>query len=1331
MTQQSEREVAADLAHRIRQGDPAAEAQLVERYSRGLYFLLRRITRPPELAEDLHQETFQAALKRLRGKELDEPAKLGEFLRGTARNLVRVEHRRKVRRSAEALDAADVVAERGASPLGHVLLDERLRLVRRLISELRSERDRQLLYRFYIAEEDREDICRDLDLSTAHFNRVLFRARQRFKDLLARFEKRRRFQETSTVHLLVVALLALWPVAAARPLAGHQASTPAAKLHPEVPIERLLSAGEIHRYRYELPAGRPWLVTVEQRGIDVVVSAHGHEGGRLGPVDSPAYRQLAESLLLPVEFLGAEGDAVGHIEVGSRRPRVGSGRYLIRIRELSGATEADRRRLAAETAMTAAARLHFRVVYPEAERDRTAAAALRREAIGRYRAALAHWRALGRTGEQARTLFALAVLVSGLGDPEGALELYTEALELWRQLGEEVNVALALSELGWTQWRLGNQAAAGDRLQEALFLQKKLGNRYGEAVAWNNLCLSAQSRGRLLAARECFGTALELYRELGELGHEAILLSNLGSVYRSMGEPEQSLAHHQTALALRRSTGEKAGEARTLNNLAVLYDELGETQVALDHYGQALEIFRATGERSWEARTLSNLGVAYVDLGEPRRALAFLLRALPLRRRAGDRRGEVATLNHLGHTRSRLGEWAPAEEHHRQALRLAREIDNRREEARALEFLGRARMEFEDYGRARAFFRQALVVVQAMHDRPREAEVLHWKGQAETLSGAPEQALASLHRALELHREVGDLAGESRTLRALARADRQLGRVRSARQRLEAALAILESVRTRVLNPRLRATILASHRGTYELLIDTLMELHGEEPDQGHDRTALEISERARARTLLELLEEADGDFGQADPALLERRRALERRLSAKASRQLDLFSREHTEEERAVLEAERFELTGELENVDAEIRRASPRHPGLNPARTLSSGEVRALLEPGTVLIEIALGETRSFLWWVEADRVESFELAGEETIGVVARRVYEAFSVLDLRAGRSDAEAAAELSHLLLAPVANRLAGQRLVIVADGALHFVPFGALPTPAVESASSPAALLLERHEIVHLPSASVLAVQRLKAAEEPAPRWAAVFADPVFDRSDVRVPPARGSGENGSAGPQPAWSQEALERSIRGLSLSGLGRLPSTRQEAEAIAALAPPLEVLTLLGFAASRLQAFSAELRDYRIVHFATHGLINARDPELSGLVLSRLDQEGGPQNGFLRLPDIYDLDLAAELVVLSGCRTALGQEIRGEGLWGLTRAFLDIGVPRMVASLWRVEDHATAELMARFYRAMRASDRRPAAALRQAQLEILAQPRWRDPYYWAAFLLQGDWR
>jgi len=318
-----------------------------------------------------------------------------------------------------------------------------------------------------------------------------------------------------------------------------------------------------------------------------------------------------------------------------------------------------------------------------------------------------------------------------------------------------------------------------------------------------------------------------------------------------------------------------------------------------------------------------------------------------------------------------------------------------------------------------------------------------------------------------------------------------------------------------------------------------------------------------------------------------------------------------------------------------------------------------------------------------------------------------------------------------MVLAPLAAKITKKRLLIVSDGALQYVPFAALPVP---NSSKRVPLVIE-HEIVYAPSASVLAELRREVAGRPkAPKAVAILADPVFDQNDPRVEKTRLQAHQqravtrGESGPSPS---DHLTRSVADVGLAHLSRLAFSRREAEAIMAVTPVGLGKKALGFEASRTTATSPELAQYRIIHFATHALSDNKSPELSGLVLSLVDRKGKSQNGFLDLQDIYNLTLHADLVVLSACETALGKEIRGEGLIGLTRGFMYAGATRVLASLWKVDDVATAELMAGFYKALEQQGLQPAAALRQVQMDMWHRKRWASPYYWAGFQLQGEWK
>jgi CHAT domain-containing protein len=417
--------------------------------------------------------------------------------------------------------------------------------------------------------------------------------------------------------------------------------------------------------------------------------------------------------------------------------------------------------------------------------------------------------------------------------------------------------------------------------------------------------------------------------------------------------------------------------------------------------------------------------------------------------------------------------------------------------------------------------------------------------------------------------------------------------------------------------------------------------------------------------------------------------------------------------------------------------------------------------LDPDTLLLEYSLGDDASYLFVVSQTSITSHRLPKRAEIEAAARHVRELLTAPQPQPGDTKGKyqarikearegywpQAAVLSRMLLGPVASQLGRKRLAIVADGALQYIPFAALPAPfsgideGRNSGAEPQPLFVD-HEIVSLPSASTLAtLRRETAGRKPADKSLAVLADPVFTDDDLRVRRNVGkvvakekTGSDDSD--EIDIASQPIVRSGRETGVIGVegafGRLLSTRREAAAISALVPERERMEALDFEASRKTALRPELGEYRIVHFATHGMLNNIHPELSGIVLSLVDKEGRTQDGFLRLQDIFNLKLSAELVVLSACQTGLGKEIKGEGLIGLTRGFMYAGAPRVVASLWKVDDRATSELMKRFYQGLLGPEAlRPAGALRQAQLSIWKQKQWREPYYWAAFVLQGEWK
>lgn len=867
---------------------------------------------------------------------------------------------------------------------------------------------------------------------------------------------------------------------------------------------------------------------------------------------------------------------------------------------------------------------------------------------------------------------------------------------------------------------------------EALRLMRAAGDRRGEAMTLTNIGSVYNVLGEPQKALDHLNQALNVWRAIGDHHLEAITHTINGRVYYALGEPQKALESYGLALPVMRTVGDQSGEAGTFTQIGTVYRLIGEPQKSLDHFAQALPLFRAVGDRRNEATVLNNMGTVYSLLGDSQKAFYYFQQVLPLVRAIGDRRVETATLTNMGIIYTLLDDPQKALEYLNPALALARERSDRKTEAAVLTHLGTAYSATGDKSKAVEYLERALELRVAVSDRPGEAITLNQLGRAFDKWGDSQKALDYYGRALPIWRAVGDGNGEVAALYGMAHVESQRGDLRRASQLTESALAIINNLRTRVTSPDLRASYFASVQDLFKLHIDLLMQLHRREPKAGFDVTALKTYEQARARSLIDMLAEASADIRQGvDPALRARERSLQQMLNAEADRQMRLFGSQHTEESVAAVRRKIEDLLTQLLSVRTEMKTHSPRYAALTQPAPLGLTEIQtAVTDDETLLLEYSLGEERSYLWAVTKTSFSSYELPSRAVIEAATRRCYDLLTARNKyvkfetaaekreRVRQADAEypkLASALSEMLLGPVAAQLARKRLLVVPDGALEYLPFAALAVPN----QTPFVPLMVQYEVTSIPSASTLAVlrQELKG-RAPAEKVVAVFADPVFDKSDDRV---TGNVSRVAGGHHVVPGAD---------DLPPLPRLPYTRQEAEAILSLAPATGRKAALGFEANRSVAMSEDLIRYRLIHFATHSFLDSTHPELSGIALSMLDRQGKPQNGFLRAHEIFNLKLGAELVVLSGCRTGLGKEVKGEGLYGMTRGFMYAGSKRVMVSLWDVQDQATARLMSDFYRGL-LGPKRPsaAAALRAAQIAIWRDGRWSAPYYWAGFVIQGE--
>ena len=971
-----------------------------------------------------------------------------------------------------------------------------------------------------------------------------------------------------------------------------------------------------------------------------------------------------------------------------------------------------------------------------------------RSAIAKYKEALLLWQSAGRLKEVTTTLENIAAIHFALSEYRQSFDLYTQARSVSSAAHDRLGEMRQSVKEAYVKIYLGKpKPAVAVAIEAQKYFSQEGGGEHkqDEAFSLNTAGEAYYSRGELRRSIEYFKRALALSEEIGDLAGQALAHLNLGYSYSDSGSLTDARQHMNDALALYRMIGDRRGEALSQTALGTVHSFIGEKQTALDLHTKAMNVLRTLGDHQGEAVALNSIAKVYEDLNELPTAVDKYSQALKLYQELGNRDFEAVTRYYLGRVLTSLGKKEQAREYLNQSLSESKDVGQKRVAAYALTALSSFYSEEGNQRTALRHLRLGFDLYHALEDRRGQVNTLNAIGRTYHSQKNYRTALRFYQKALPLTQAAADRQGETDTLYNIARANSDSGDLPQARVVLEDSLKIIEELRAQVVSPELRASYFASVSNHWELYIDLLMKMHRLHPDRGFAGLAFQASENARTRALIEVLTESGAQIREGvDPKILENERSLQQQMAAKAAYQMRLLSGEPDSTEVNETEKEIRNLSVAYQEIQTQIKQQSPRFASLVHPQPLELKEIQAQLEDPDTLLEYSLGKERSYLWLVTRASVSAYELPAREKIESAAKKLYdlltarqalekESLDRFQEKAAAADAQywnEAAALSQTLLGPVISQLASRRLIIVADGALQYLPFEALPVPGASNVS-----MIVNNEIVNLPSASVLAT--LRRTERQYDQWkglVAVVADPVFEQDDPRISRSKNVSKEVNSQTAGILHTRALPDGPEGQvdKEATISRLPASRKEAEAIIAVTPSGTGKIVLDFDACRTTAMNGTLAGYRVVHFATHGLINTQQPEMSGILLSMLNQEGQPENGFLQVPDIYNLNLAnTDLVVLSACRTALGRDIRGEGLVGLTRGFMYAGSKSVVASLWKVDDLATAELMKHFYEGMFREGLTPAAALRKAKIAMMNQPRWRAPYFWAAFTLQGEYR
>lgn len=902
--------------------------------------------------------------------------------------------------------------------------------------------------------------------------------------------------------------------------------------------------------------------------------------------------------------------------------------------------------------------------------------------------------------------YELGVIQFELGELDLAREYFQQTLENYQLVGNQRGVSSAYNMLGEVARRLGQSDIALRNFDQSLALRGD-GDDFYQARILNNMGLVDWANDNYASAVDVMERALVLFagRRLqttdkitpmsaeqiglkGNLTETVKVLNNLGLLNTSLGEIEQADKYWLAAARISKDINQPSYEAQAKFHLGRSMLSQGNLDKALQWLDAAEKSFSILNDKFWTNETLQVIGSVYASVDEHETAITYYQQALGLS--GEDLRQRASTLNRLAFSNWHLHLTRKADEQYTEAFTSFISVDQRGSAAQVASRHAQLLAELGRVDEALKKQRDAFATLTGLGETREAARAQSRLGQLLLELGERSEAEQHLQSALKGHRNVNDELFELDTLTALSRAQNGSASLSSAK----AATELANDIHLKTLSPDLQSKFLASRRGAYELYIDALV-------DAGDLEQGWLVGEQIRARSLLDLIQDGNNDTGSQNGVREQRDRLLS---------QLAGISK-------ADNSARLNEVRREIDLLEGQLRSNKVQLADVDGSLNINA--IQHQLGDGVTMLSYFVGANRSHLWAVGSDSIQHYDLPSAEQITPVTTKLTQA-----LRSHRQSpsriAYMAKELSEMVLRPAIDAIQGDELVVIADGGLQLVPFGLLPL-------SNEAALVENITVTYSPSATIFNLLEQKPTT-PASNIL-VLADPLVEAASDSL--LQGD-DDLLASPASNFTNLMAQRSLR-QSAVNISSLPGARLEAAAIAEAAASSadydyghDIKVMTGADASHQFVADGGLDGYGIVHFATHGIVDADLPELSALVLAR---DGQQSVSYLRPHEIASLDIDASLVVLSGCETGVGKSIGSEGLLSLSRPFLVAGARQVVSSLWQVSDQATALLMERFYFHMLQENKTPEVALQAAQQWFRAQPQWEHPYFWAGFVVQGS--
>lgn len=866
--------------------------------------------------------------------------------------------------------------------------------------------------------------------------------------------------------------------------------------------------------------------------------------------------------------------------------------------------------------------------------------------------------------------------------------LYADGAEVAARAQEHLERARAA-------YRDGHLTPAAESYRAALGLFEAVEDKANQGACLTGLGRVYLDRGDYAAAQSYSERAIRLFSAMGDRRGIGYGLNNLALALSGQGRYSEALAHLQKALHLNQQDGDAEGAAIKYRNIGLVHFYSGQYLEALRDYHNALEIIEANRLAEW-SRTqrwlaLSSLGAVYKKLGWHEKALRTYLDLLSIP--APDPKSRIYAYNNTGTIYRGLGDPVKAKQYYERALREAVRSENKPAQALVLKNLALVHfLHLQDNQTAADYLTASLALSKERRDRYEEANTYNYLGDVTRRQGQHAGAQVAYEQALAIARGLSFREAQWAALYGLGQLREVKGDLPAARSFYKEAIAAIESARSTLRGESLRTSFLADKMEVYEAGVRSLL---SDADRAGNDEgiaKAFEYAERSKARVMLDLLSEATGHIEEGIPSDLRLR--MQQLLR-------ELAQRQSAEEEPTAWSKRRQAIERELEAIDLRILESNPRYALVQEPKILTLTEARReLVNPETGLVVFFTGRQSIFAWLITEGPPRILRIPNPASVEANVRTYLRQ---LTDPTGRDYLSLAAELYDALLGPIVGAVPSttNRLIIVPDGFLHTLPFETLLAP--DKDGRPRHFLIERFEVSYAPSGSVLRALR-RIPRHPGEK--ALLGMSVLDTGEMR---------NGDDGRPDEMSFGPI---------TGLDRLRYADQELMRIREYVPGIKEIRLRGQSTkSRLQASASH---FKVLHFATHSVINEEVPESSFVVLTPDPARNG--DAVMWLYEIFNLRLNADLVVLSSCRSGLGKRIVGEGIIGFMRAFMYAGARSVVTTFWEINDQTTPFFMEQFYfhlgRGGRAAD-----ALRKAKLKFIESSHYAHPFYWGAFAINGD--